>query len=118
VWVAVDDILPQSPNLVAGANEEGYHLLNVNYGRDYQAAIVADIAAAEEGDACPRCGSPLRTSRGVEVANIFKLGTRYSVAMGCQFIDRQGKSQPVIMGSYGIGTGRLLAALPARDSTS
>jgi prolyl-tRNA synthetase len=111
VLVVVDDILPQSPNLVAGANEEGYHLLNVNYGRDYQAAIVADIAAAEEGDACPRCGSPLRTSRGVEVANIFKLGTRYSVAMGCQFIDRQGKSQPVIMGSYGIGTGRLLACI-------
>lgn len=109
--VVVDDAVPQSPNLVAGANEEGYHLLNVNYGRDYQADIVADIAAAGEGDACPQCGSPMRVSRGVEAGHIFKLGTWYSEAMGCHFLDKEGQSRPVIMGSYGIGVGRLLACI-------
>ena len=96
---------------MAGANEEGYHLRNVNYGRDYQAEVVADITAAGEGDACPNCGAPMRSSRGVEVGNIFKLGTRYSLAMGCNFSAENGESLPVIMGSYGIGVGRLLACI-------
>ncbi len=109
--VVVDDAIPKSPNLVAGANEAGYHLLNVNYGRDYEADIVADIAAAGEGDACPECGSPVRASGGVEVGNIFKLETQYTEPMGCYFLDREGKSRPVIMGSYGIGVGRLLACV-------
>jgi prolyl-tRNA synthetase len=109
--VVVDDLIPMSANLVAGANEEGYHLLNVNYGRDYQAAIVQDIVVAEEGDACPDCGAAMRASKGVEVGNIFKLGTRYSEAMGGTFLDRDGKERPVIMGSYGIGVGRLLACV-------
>ncbi len=111
VKVVVDELVPVSPNLVAGANEEGYHLRNVNYGRDYQADVVADITAASEGDACPNCGMPLRSSRGVEVGNIFKLGTRYSLAMGCYFNAENGESLPVIMGSYGIGVGRLLACI-------
>jgi prolyl-tRNA synthetase len=111
VIVVVDDSIPESPNLVAGANEEGYHLLNVNYGRDYQASIVADIAVAEEGAACADCGQPLRTARGVEVGNIFKLGTRYTDAMGCTYLDKEGKSRSVVMGSYGIGVGRLLACI-------
>ncbi|MBN1814661.1 MAG: proline--tRNA ligase, partial [Anaerolineae bacterium] len=111
VIVVVDDLIPASPNLVAGANDEGYHLLNVNYGRDYQADVVADIAVAEEGYPCPQCGAAMRTSRGVEVGNIFKLGTRYSDAMGCTFADQDGQEQPVIMGSYGIGVGRLLACV-------
>jgi prolyl-tRNA synthetase len=109
--VVVDDLVPQSPKLVAGANEAGYHLKNVNYGRDYSAQIVTDIAAAQEGDACPQCGAPLRPARGVEVGNIFKLGTRYSDAMGCTFLDKDGQVKPVIMGSYGIGSGRLLACV-------
>jgi prolyl-tRNA synthetase len=109
--VVVDDAIPGSPNLVAGANREGYHLRNVNYGRDYQAQIITDIAAAQEGDSCPRCGGALRTVRGVEVGNIFKLGTRYSDAMGCTYLDRDGQEKPVIMGSYGIGSGRLLACV-------
>ena len=109
--IVVDDTIPQSPNLVAGANEAGYHLRNVNYGRDYTADVVTDIAAAAEGDTCAECGSPLRAVRGVEVGNIFKLGTRYSEAMGCNFRDQDGISKPIIMGSYGIGTGRLLACI-------
>jgi prolyl-tRNA synthetase len=109
--VVVDDLIPSSPNLVAGANLEGYHMRNVNYGRDYQAQITADITAAREGDACLECGEPLRTVRGVEVGNIFKLGTRYSDALGAYFLDADGEQKPVIMGSYGIGSGRLMACI-------
>jgi len=109
--VVVDDLIPASPNLVAGANDEGYHLLNVNYGRDYRAGLVADLTVAEEGHACPECGAAMRSSKGVEVGNIFKLGTRYSESMGCTFVDRDGQARPVIMGSYGIGVGRLLACV-------
>lgn len=109
--VVVDDLIPDSPNLVAGANEEGFHLRNVNAGRDYEADIIADIATADEGSHCPECSESMRTSRGVEVGNIFKLGTRYSVDMGCTFLDQDGKEQHVVMGSYGIGSGRLLASV-------
>lgn len=111
VHVIVDDLIPLSPNLVAGANENGYHLLNVNFGRDYQARQVADIAAAVEGAGCPACGAAMRISRGVEVGNIFQLGTRYSDALGCSFTAENGEQKPVIMGSYGIGVGRLLACI-------
>ncbi len=111
VIVVVDDLVTTSPNLVAGANEEGYHFLNVNYDRDFTADIVADIVAATDGYACPECGAPLRTVRGVEVGNIFKLGTRYSAAMGALFQDKDGTRKPVIMGSYGIGVGRLMASV-------
>lgn len=109
--IVVDDLIPGSPNLVAGANEPGYHYANVTYGRDYTADIVADLAVAGDGDACIQCGGSLRTSRGVEVGNIFKLGTRYSKAMGATFLDKDGQEKPVIMGSYGIGVGRLLACI-------
>jgi prolyl-tRNA synthetase len=111
VMVVVDESITFSPNLVAGANENDTHLLNTNYPRDYTADIVTDIAAAEEGSACPECGCPLHLERGVEVGNIFKLGTRYSDALGCTFLDKDGQPQPVIMGSYGIGVGRLLACV-------
>ncbi|MEJ2710839.1 MAG: proline--tRNA ligase, partial [Anaerolineales bacterium] len=109
--VVVDEAIPDSPNLVAGANQAGFHLRNVNYGRDYQADVVADVAAAQQGDRCPECGEPMQASRGVEVANIFQLGTRYSESMGATFLDRNGEQKPVIMGSYGIGSGRLLASI-------
>ena len=111
IMVVVDDAIPESPNLVAGANEDGFHLRNVNFGRDIQADIVTDIAAASEGDACANCGGTLTIKRGVEVGNIFKLGTRYSEALGCFFQDAEGNNRPVIMGSYGIGSGRLLACV-------
>lgn len=109
--VVVDDLITLSPNLVAGANESGYHYVNTNYARDYKADIVADIATADEGSACPRCGSEMHTSRGVEVGNIFKLGTRYSASLKANFLDENGKENPIIMGSYGIGSGRLLACV-------
>jgi prolyl-tRNA synthetase len=109
--VIVDDAIPASPNLVAGANEEGFHFLNVNYGRDFEADIVADIAAAGGGSLCPECGNAMRAERGIEVGNIFKLGTRYSEAFGASFVDGDGQRKPVVMGSYGIGLGRLLACI-------
>jgi prolyl-tRNA synthetase len=109
--IVIDDSIPSSPNLVAGANETDYHLLNTNTPRDYKVNIITDLAAADEGAACSECGSPLRMARGVEVGNIFKLGTRYSDSIGCTFLDRDGQQNPVIMGSYGIGVGRLLACV-------
>lgn len=111
VLVVADDLLPDAPNLVAGANEAGFHLRNSNLGRDYAADIVADIAQAEDGAACPQCGGQLTAQRGVEVGNIFKLGTRYTEALGATFLDETGEAQPIIMGSYGIGVGRLLACV-------
>jgi prolyl-tRNA synthetase len=111
VRIIADDSIPSSPNLVAGANQEGFHLRNVNYGRDYQAEVVVDIAAAGEAAGCPSCGAPLGIRRGVEVGNIFQLGTRYSEPMECRYLDREGKTQPVWMGSYGIGVGRLMACI-------
>lgn len=111
VLVVADDLIPASPNLAAGANEVGYHLVNTNYGRDWQADLVADLTAARAGDGCPECGAALRLERGVEVGNIFQLGTRYSEALGATFVDPDGVERPVVMGSYGIGVGRLLACI-------
>ena len=109
--IVVDDAVADAPNLVSGANEPDHHLLNVNVGRDFTPDLVADIAAAGDGDACPHCGSPMRAERGVEVGNIFKLGSRYSAAMNATYADADGTDHPVIMGSYGIGIGRLLACV-------
>lgn len=106
----IDDSVAKSNNLVAGANEAGFHYLNTNFERDYK-GLVADIASARDGYKCPDCGKPLTVSKGIEVGNIFQLGTRYSAAMNCTFQDENGKQQPVVMGSYGIGVGRLLACL-------
>ena len=106
----VDETVAKSSNLVAGANEAGFHYLNTNYGRDYE-GIVADIASARDGFACPVCGKPLKASKGVEIGNIFQLGTRYSESMNCTYQDENGKQVPVVMGSYGIGVGRLLACI-------
>ena len=109
--VIVDDAVASAANLVAGANEAGYHIKNVNCGRDYQPDQVADIAAAADGDGCPCCGAALRAVRGVETGNIFQLGTKFTEALGGDYLDANGKAQPVVMGSYGIGVGRLLACL-------
>jgi prolyl-tRNA synthetase len=109
--VVADESIDTAPNLIAGANQDGFHLRNVNSGRDYQPSITADIAAARDGDACPECGAPMQARRGVEVGNIFQLGTRYSEPMDCYYLDKEGKRQPVWMGSYGIGVGRLMGCV-------
>ncbi len=110
-FVVADESIRDSPNLVAGANRSGYHLRNVNAGRDYEVDVFADIASAESGFPCPVCGTPMETERAIEVGNIFKLGTRYSVALGATYLDAEGESHPIVMGSYGIGSGRATAAV-------
>jgi prolyl-tRNA synthetase len=109
-FIVVDESVRDSPNLVAGANRPGFHLRNVNLGRDYEADVIADIAAAAAGAPCPQCGAPMRAERAIEIGNIFKLGTRYSVALGATYLDADGKANPVVMGSYGIGVGRAAAS--------
>jgi prolyl-tRNA synthetase len=110
-FIVVDESIETSPNLVAGANKPGYHTKNVNLGRDYQADVVSNIASAWEGAPCPVCGTPMKLERGIEVGNIFQLGTRYTEKMGATYLDKDGKAQPVVMGSYGIGIGRNAASV-------
>jgi prolyl-tRNA synthetase len=109
--VVVDDLVTRSTNLVAGANRHGYHLLNVNHGRDYTADLVVDIANAREGDPCPHCGEPLFLRHGIEVGNIFKLGTDFTEKLGATYLAEAGSRRLVIMGSYGIGLGRSVASI-------
>jgi prolyl-tRNA synthetase len=109
--VVVDDLVARSPNLVAGANREGYHYRNVNVGRDFDADVVADITNVQEGDACPQCGMAVTLRNGIEVGNIFKLGTKFSAAAGATYLGEDGREHPIIMGSYGIGVGRNVACI-------
>ena len=109
--VIVDDLVAQSPNLVAGANRPGFHLRNVNVGRDFTPEVVSDITNARAGGACPQCGAPVRLANGIEIGNIFKLGSKYTEALGATFLAEDGSRLPVIMGSYGIGLGRALACV-------
>ena len=97
-------------NFVVGGNKPDTHLRGANYPRDFQVDILTDIALARPGQGCPNCGQPLEAVRGVEVGHIFKLGTFFSEALGANYLDREGQHQPIIMGCYGIGVGRLLAA--------
>jgi prolyl-tRNA synthetase len=108
ITVVADDSVPDSPNLVAGANKPDVHYRNVNHGRDWQAHIIADIALAQPGDPCGVCGEPFESKRGIEMGHIFKLGTRYSEKMDATFLDAAGEAKHAIMGCYGIGTSRLL----------
>lgn len=111
--VIIDESALKSAPLTIGANEEGMHFINFDFERDYDLskAIIADIRMVQAGDPCPITGLPLIEKRGIEVGNIFQLGTKYSKAMGVQFLDRNGKSHPTVMGCYGIGTGRTAAAV-------
>ncbi len=108
--VVLDALAARTPNLVAGANRAGYHLRNVNVGRDFTPDVTADIAAVRAGDRCPQCSAPVELTRGIEVGNIFKLGTRYTESSAL-FLTADGVRRPVIMGSYGIGLGRALACV-------
>ena len=109
--IVVDSELPGLKNLCAGACETDHHYINMNYGRDYQGDIVVDIKNLKEGDPCPVCGQPIKHARGVEVGQVFKLGTKYSVPMGCTYKDENQKDQPIVMGCYGIGVSRTFQAI-------
>ena len=113
VLMVIDRSVVESSNLVVGANEPDYHYRNFNFKRDaaYDEIIEADIATVRDGDPAPSTGSPLRISRGIEVGNIFQLGTRYSAAMNCNYLDQNGKSSSMVMGCYGIGVGRAMASV-------
>lgn len=109
--IIIDPSAAGTSNLVVGANEEEYHYKGFNYGRDLAGAEVVDIAMVRDGDPCPVTGEPLQMKRGIEVGNIFQLGTKYSASMHCNYLDKDGKPRPMIMGCYGIGVGRTMASV-------
>jgi prolyl-tRNA synthetase len=110
VRVIADSGLRGLSNMVTGGNAADEHIRNVNPGRDYRVQAYADIRLAADGDPCPRCGRPLATTRGIEVGHIFKLGTKYSASMQATYLDAEGRAQHLVMGCYGIGVGRTVAA--------
>lgn len=110
VPVYVDLEVEKMRNFVVGANETNYHLKNVNIHRDFEPTAVADIRVITDGDVCPKCGQPIKTAQGIEVGHIFKLGTKYSDALGLKYTDESGSAKTVVMGCYGIGVTRCLAA--------
>lgn len=109
--IVVDDLVARSPNLVAGANRPGYHLRNTNVGRDYTPDVIADIASVREGDRCPNGDGTVILRNGIEIGNIFKLGTKYTEALGALYLGEDGERHPIVMGSYGIGLGRNVACI-------
>src|SRR5437016_8658331 len=109
--VVVDDLAARSPNLVAGPNREGFHPPNVNVGRDFTPDLVTDVVNARNGDPCPMCGGTVALTNGIEVGNIFKLGTDFSIPMGAAYLGEDGERHPIVMGSYGIGLGRNVACI-------
>lgn len=111
VIVIVDSTVMKMHNFCCGANKEGFHLVNVNPGRDFTPTYVADIRLIQAGDPCPHCGAPVAHARGTEVGQVFKLFTKYSAAMGAKFLDEEGKEHPIVMGCYGIGVGRTMQAI-------
>ena len=111
IKVIADDSITSGSNFIAGVNKPGYHFRNANYPRDFQVDLIADIALAQSGDGCLKCGGELSSARGIEVGHVFKLGTFISERFGASFLDNDGTSRPIVMGCYGIGLGRLLAAI-------
>jgi prolyl-tRNA synthetase len=111
VRVVADDSITLGSNFIVGANKPGYHFRNANYPRDFQADLMVDIALVRSGDSCPKCRGKLSSARGIEVGHVFKLGTFISERFGASFLDNDGISRPIVMGCYGIGLGRLLAAI-------
>ena len=107
----VDKEIPKLRNFLVGANQTDYHYMGVNYERDFVSADVCDIRLIESGDPCPVCGAKAELAKTIEVGHIFKLGTKYSVAMDCMFLDQEAKQKPCIMGSYGIGLNRTMQAI-------
>ncbi len=109
--ILLDAELKDAKNLVAGANKADYHVKNINHGRDFTADLILDLKLIKEGDKCPKCGAPVRIARGIEVGQVFKLGTKYSEAMKAVYKDENMKDQVMEMGCYGIGVSRTMAAI-------
>jgi len=109
VRMVLDSNLKAATSMICGANEKDYHVTGNSFNNvdgDYH-----DLVAVQEGDLCPHCGSPMRYTKGIEAGHIFQLGTQYSEPLGATFLDENGKAQPMVMGTYGIGVSRLLAAI-------
>ncbi len=111
VLVVADRSIEAGGNFVVGANRPGYHLTGVNYPRDFGVTLLADIAQAQAGHLCARCDGVLAAEPAIELGHCFKLGTRYSETVGATYLDQEGHERPIVMGSYGIGVGRLMAAV-------
>ncbi len=110
VQVVADHAIQGMKNFVTGGNRQDLHLRNVNMGRDFHVDLFGDLRLITPEDVCPRCGAPIQFGRGIEVGHVFKLGTKYSQAMGAVFLDEEGIEKPIVMGCYGIGVGRTVAA--------
>lgn len=110
VIVVVDATVMKMHNVCCGANKEGFHFINVNPDRDFTPTYVADIRLIQEGDPCPHCGGEVSKARGIEVGQVFKLFTKYSSALKATYLDENGKEQPMVMGCYGVGVSRTMAA--------
>ncbi len=115
--IIIDEDLIHMTNFVVGANIKDYHLKNVNI-KDFKYDYIGDLKIIKEGDLCPKCGQKLHFTKGVEVANPFKLGTKYSEKLGLEFLDENNKLKPVVMGCYGIGIARLMTAIAEQNATS
>ena len=111
VRVLIDSRVTEMKNVVIGANKTDYHYKNANYDRDFKGEIVEDLLLVEEGDKCIKCGSDLKMDRGIEVGNIFQLGTKYADALGANYLDENGKASKIFMGSHGVGVSRTMAAI-------
>jgi len=111
IEMIADNEVAAMANFITGANETDFHLKNVNLLRDFKPTKIVDIRTIEAGDPCPKCGAPVETCRGIEVGHIFKLGTKYSDALNCKYLDQAGSEKSMVMGCYGIGVGRTLAAI-------
>jgi prolyl-tRNA synthetase len=109
--IVFDKSLENSCNMICGANKENYHLINVCYGRDFCPENLYDISKVNIGDSCPKCGASLTVKNGIEIGNIFQLGTKYTKSMGMKVLNKEGKEINPIMGCYGIGVGRAIAAV-------
>ncbi len=110
IEVIADLEVAEMKNFIIGANDTGYHYKNVNINRDFTPNRIADIRVITDGDKCPKCGAPIKTAQGIEVGHIFKLGTKYSKALGLTYTDESGEPKTVVMGCYGIGATRCIAA--------
>ena len=113
--IIIDEEVKTMTNFVVGANKEGYHYINANLS-DFNYDLCADIVNVKENDICPNCGGKLYFKKGIEVGNTFKLGTKYSEKFGLTYLDENNKSNPVVMGCYGIGPGRILASLVEQNN--